>query len=83
MIELPPGDPVTIATRPKRSYAIVGAIDERGRLPPCTRLATTLPSIVGSKEKSVSSLFSMNPPAVMSRLPNWSSIDVVMATALP
>ena len=32
MIALPPGEPATMMTRPARSYTIVGAIDERGRL---------------------------------------------------
>ena len=62
---------------------MVGAIDERGRLPASTRFATGLPSSTGANEKSVSSLLSRNPPSVISRLPNASSIVVVIATALP
>ena len=33
---------------------ISGAIDERGRLPPSTRLATQVPSSLAASEKSVS-----------------------------
>ena len=54
----------------------------RGRLPGPTRLATGLPSISGSKEKSVSSLFSKN-PATMMREPKPLSMVVVMETMLP
>ena len=62
---------------------MVGAIDERGRLPGSTRLATGLPSATGTNEKSVSWLLSRKPLSVMSAAPNASSIVVVIATALP
>ena len=52
-------------------------------MPGSTRLATGLPSSSGRKEKSVSSLLSRKPPAVISRAPNPSSIVVVIETAFP
>ena len=69
--------------RPARSYTMVGAIDERGRLPGSTRFATGAPSTSGANEKSVSSLLSRKPPSVSRWLPNAHSIDDVIATALP
>ncbi|MNT75905.1 hypothetical protein D3C72_2148510 [compost metagenome] len=58
-------------------------MEERGRLPGCTRLAMGWPcASVGAKLKSVSSLFSKKPLTIC-RAPNWSSMVVVMATALP
>jgi len=61
---------------------MVGAIEERGRLPPSTRLAIGRPSLSGAREKSVSSLFSKNPPTI-TRLPKPVSIVVVMEAAFP
>ncbi len=91
MMSAPPGLPPLMTSWPEfLSNTSVGAMDERGRLPGCTRLATGLPSAsAGAKLKSVSSLLSKKPPAlpvppsVIRREPNWSSIVVVMAMALP
>ena len=60
---------------------ISGAIDERGRLPPCTRLATGTPSTAGTNEKSVSWLLSRKPCTICFE-PKTFSIVTVMATAL-
>ena len=62
---------------------MVGAMEERGRLPASTRLATGLPSSVVAKEKSVSSLLSRKPLFVIRRAPKPSSMVVVIDTALP
>ena len=52
----PPAAPTASTGRPSGSNTTVGAIELRGRLPGSTRLATGLPSIVGERLKSVSSL---------------------------
>jgi hypothetical protein len=90
MISAPPGLPPLITNWPVAlSKTSVGAIDERGRLPGCTRLAMGLPcASAGSKAKSVSSLFSKKPPSppvtpTIWRAPNWLSMVVVIASALP
>ena len=57
-------------------------MDDRGRLPPCTRLATKAPPSSGTKEKSVSSLFSMKPLTMICE-PKTNSMVVVIDTALP
>src|SRR4051794_41700429 len=62
---------------------MVGDIELRGRLNASTRFAVGLPSSVGTKLKSVSSLLRRKPLFVMRRAPKPSSIVVVMATALP
>ncbi len=56
MIVDPPGEPRPSHGRPPRS-TIVGAIELRGRLPPCTRLGC----VREVKLKSVSSLLSRKP----------------------
>jgi hypothetical protein len=63
MICAPPGLPALISSWPVAlSNTSVGAMDERGRLPGCTRLAIGWPSAVrGAMLKSVSSLFSKSP----------------------
>ena len=61
---------------------MVGAIEERGRLPGSTRFATALPSFSGAKEKSVSWLFRMKPPTIW-REPKAFSTDVVIESTLP
>ena len=61
---------------------MVGAIDERGRLPPSTRFATGLPSSSGAKAKSVSSLLSRK-PSVITRLPKPVSMVVVAESMSP
>ena len=61
----------------------MGDIDERGRLPAATALATGAPSgRVGANEKSVSSLLRKKPAAIRPE-PNTLSTVVVMLTALP
>ena len=66
MIDAPPGEPSARKGRPLRR-TMVGAIDERGRLPPSTLLAPVLtpPGTDGSvlvvRLKSVSSLLSRKP----------------------
>ena len=66
MIDAPPGEPSARKGRPLRR-TMVGAIDERGRLPPSTLFAPVLtpPGTAGSvlvvRLKSVSSLLSRNP----------------------
>jgi hypothetical protein len=84
MITAPPGLPPLRRNWPLAlSNTSVGAMEERGRLPGCTRLATGLPSAsVGAKLKSVSSLFSRKPLTIW-RAPKTSSMVVVMARALP
>src|SRR5215217_7284310 len=62
---------------------MVGDIELRGRLNASTRFAVGLPSSVGTKLKSVSSLLRRKPLFVMRRAPKPSSIVVVKATALP
>src|SRR6266550_2919529 len=42
-IALPPAEPIAPAKRPSRVSRIVGTIDERGRLPAATALATGRP----------------------------------------
>src|SRR5919198_566509 len=60
MIDAPPGDPSARNGLPSRS-TMVGAIDERGRLPGSTLLAPLVAPVAGSRLKSVSSLLSRNP----------------------
>ncbi|MNI51159.1 hypothetical protein D3C85_1458830 [compost metagenome] len=62
MICEPPGEPTVARNSPLwRSKIRVGAMDERGRLPGSTRLATFCPFSSGMNEKSVISLLSMKP----------------------
>ncbi|CRZ91308.1 Uncharacterised protein [Vibrio cholerae] len=61
---------------------MVGAIDERGRLPGSKRLAIGRPSLCVANEKSVSSLLSKK-PRTNKREPNAFSIEVVKETTLP
>jgi hypothetical protein len=82
MMREPPAEPSAAATLSSRSSTKVGDIDERGRLPGWTRLATGLPFASGSAEKSVSSLFSST-PRTMICAPNGASMVVVKLTALP
>ena len=57
MMSAPPGLPALMRGSPLcASNASVGAMDERGRLPGCTRLATFIPFFSGAKVKSVISL---------------------------
>ena len=85
------GLPPSSAARPwPLSNTSVGDMDERGRLPGCTRLAMGWPcASVGAKLKSVSSVVEQEAPlraafvVTICRAPNWSSMVVVMATALP
>src|SRR5689334_22146461 len=81
MMELPPGDPVTMNT-PSLSSTMVGDIDERGRLPGPGALATGLPPRVGGRVKSVSWLFRTK-PLVQREEPNGPSTVMVAETALP
>ncbi|MNN64438.1 hypothetical protein D3C81_1798780 [compost metagenome] len=60
----------------------VGAIELRGRLPGCTRFAIKPFASLGSKEKSVNSLFNKKPSTIW-REPKPFSIVVVIATARP
>src|SRR3954471_15684376 len=54
-IEFPPAEPIAPANRPSRVSRIVGTIEDRGRLPGATALATGRPvASVGLNEKSVS-----------------------------
>ena len=53
----PPAAPIARTGRPSGSKTTVGAIELRGRLPGSTLLATGLPSTLGERLKSVSSLF--------------------------
>ncbi|CAM3493069.1 hypothetical protein CUTA107171_28220 [Cupriavidus taiwanensis] len=83
MICEPPGEPTVATSWPlSRSNTSVGAIDERGRLPGCTRLATGLPFSLGTKEKSVSWLLSMKPRTIRCE-PKYDSIVVVIEMAPP
>ena len=83
MICEPPGEPTVASSCPEAlSNTSVGAIELRGRLPGCTRFATGSPSACGTKEKSVSWLFSRKPRTI-TRAPNTSSIVVVIDNALP
>ena len=83
MISAPPGLPALAASRPSASKTRVGAIDERGRLPGSTRLATGRPvASAGAKLKSLSSLFSRKPRTIW-RAPKASSMVVVIDTARP
>src|SRR5262245_42921012 len=62
-IEEPPGEPTIATTLWFLSITTTGDMDERGRLPPSTALATFCPSDrVGVNEKSVSWLLRKNPP---------------------
>ena len=79
---LPPGEPSAATKLPSWSSTMTGAIDERGRLPPCTALATGWPASVGVNEKSVSWLLSTKPPTVRPE-PNIDSTVVVMETTSP
>ena len=81
MILEPPGEPVSRTGAPSRRTT-VGAIDERGRLPPSTRFATGAPSTSGSRAKSVSSLLSRKPPLI-TREPKLVTIVVVAETMSP
>ena len=81
MIWLPPGEPRLSTGFPSLS-TMVGAIEERGRLPGSTRFATGTPSRWERKEKSVSSLLSRKPRAI-SREPKPASIVVVIETTSP
>ena len=57
MISAPPGLPPLITSWPVAlSNTSVGAIDERGRLPGCTRLAIGLALRVGGREAEVGQL---------------------------
>ena len=82
MMREPPGEPSVATSLSFSSKISVGVMDERGRLPGCTRFATAPFASSGAKEKSVSWLFRMN-PATMSREPNARSTLVVNETALP
>jgi hypothetical protein len=82
MMLLPPIEPVTNTNRPSASVTMDGDIDERGALRGATALATGLPSMKGSKAKSVSWLLSQKPPA-MRCAPYSDSMVAVSATALP
>ena len=82
MMRLPPADPSASTGRPWLSNTIVGDMEDTGRLPPFTALATGLPSFMGAKVKSVSSLLRKKPAAI-SWLPNGPSIVDVMVTTLP
>ncbi|CAI8384211.1 MAG: Uncharacterised protein [SAR116 cluster bacterium MED-G04] len=81
-MRLPPGEPITSTGLPSFS-TIVGAMDERGRLPGSTLFAMGTPSRCDRNEKSVNSLLSRNPPSVISRDPKAFSIVVVIDKALP
>ena len=81
MIRLPPGDPMARTGRPS-CITMVGAIEERGRLPGSSRLAMGTPLTCVLNEKSVSSLFNRNPPAI-SRDPKAFSIVLVIDRTLP
>src|SRR5688572_2774134 len=82
MMELPPGEPVTMKTSPCLSNTIVGDMDERGRLPPPGAFATGLPFTTGGRVKSVSWLFKTK-PLVQRDEPKALSTEAVNATALP
>ena len=82
MMRGPPGEPREATRWPASSKISVGVMDERGRLPGCTRFATGPCASVGAKEKSVSWLFKRN-PAAMRREPKGRSTLVVNETALP
>src|SRR5690242_17039258 len=83
MIVAPPGLPTVSHGRPRRR-TIVGAMLERGRLPPCGRLGSGEPSAGGAGSKSVSSLLSRKPyPGTAIPLPAICSIVLVKATTLP
>ena len=77
----PPGEPTSSIGRPF-SKTMVGAMEERGRLPGSTRFATGLPSSSGAKAKSVSSLLSRKPSAT-TREPKPVSIVVVSESMSP
>ena len=57
-------------------------MDDNGRFPPITRLATGAPFFSGEKVKSVNSLFKKKPPAT-NWLPNGPSIVDVILAILP
>ncbi len=79
MIIEPPGEPVARNGAPS-SVMIVGAIDERGRLPASALLGW----VSESKLKSVSSLLTRNPqPGTTMPLPPVDSIVNVYETTLP
>ena len=66
-MRLPPGEPRAARKLPSALNTIVGAIDERGRLPGATALAICVPSsVAGRNEKSVSWLFRRKPPVTPS-----------------
>ena len=70
MIVAPPGDPSARTGAPSR-VTIVGAMEERGRLPAAGRLGEA----AGPKSKSVSSLLSRKPhPGTAMPLPPVDSI---------
>lgn len=84
----PPGEPVAITKSPFEPSAatlntMVGAIELRGRLPGCTRFATSAPLLsVGEAEKSVNWLLSRK-PCVMWNEPMLDSTVVVALSTLP
>ena len=77
-----PGDPKAKTGFPSLPKTMMGAIEERGLLPGQAALATSLPSLIGLKEKSVSSLFNRKPRTKRRDL-NAFSMVVVMETTLP
>src|SRR5215213_615737 len=83
MIVAPPGDP-SASTGRKPFVTIVGLIDERGRLPGPGRFGSGTPAVLGTKLKSVSSLFSRKPrPGTVIPDPPVCSMVRVYATTLP
>jgi len=60
MIDAPPGEPSARNGLPSRR-TIVGAIDDRGRLPAATELTPLVSPVAASRLKSVSSLLSRKP----------------------
>ncbi len=70
MMVAPPGEPRATTGCRWRSRTIVGAIEERGRLPGPGRFGSWTAGLAGAKEKSVSSLLSRNPrPGTVMPLP--------------
>ena len=60
---------------------MVGDMEESGRLPGSTRLATGLPSFSGAKLKSVSSLLRITPLATSWLPKKLSMVEVQLATS--
>src|SRR4029078_11430317 len=82
-IALPPAEPIAPANLPSLVSRIDGTIDERGRLPGATALATARPSAsTGAKEKSVSWLLRKKPSTIRP-VPKMLSTVVVIDTTLP